>query len=146
MANTYLDGKNLVISMSQTIGADGVPAEATKILGAKDGNISISANVIDVTTKDSGEWTESLPTTKSWSVDTSGLFILDDQIVIAQLVGKTLKLSIDIDGAKMTGNVIFNDYKTSSSSGDAMTYSITFTGTGEPTFTAKTKPEVPEEK
>lgn len=117
--------------MSYIIGKDLKLKVGSKVMaGATSCNISVSAETISATTKESGEWTENLPSMKSWNVDTDGLFAVEDFDYIA-MVGTSVQIEFNSGAKVYQGTAIVNDLKINSGTTEIVTYNLTLTGTGE---------------
>lgn len=102
---------------------------ANPIAGATTCNLSISADVLDVTAKGSGDWKESVCGMKSWSIDSDGLFELEEFSYIEK-IGTEVTVEVSAEGMTYTGSALINDMKINSGTGDLVTYNLTMTGTG----------------
>lgn len=115
----YILGKDLLIKEG-----------ANAIAGATSCNISVSAEVLNTTTKGSGDWTSSMSGLKSWNIDTDGLFSLEDFSYIEK-VGTEVTIEFSSGATTYTGKAIINDLKINSGTGEIVTYTLSLTGTGE---------------
>jgi TP901-1 family phage major tail protein len=111
---------------------------AVKIAQVRDATLSIEASEIDVTSFDSNGWVENIAGLKSWSVDAEALFDPADasqQDVYDALVEGTA-LSIQLfpkDAASQkgyAGTVIVTSFEVGVPLDDAVTVSLTLTGSG----------------
>lgn len=115
----YILGKDLLIKEG-----------ATAIAGATSCNISVSAEVLNTTTKGSGDWVANMAGLKSWSIDTDALFAIEDFAYIEK-VGTEVTLEVTSGASTYTGKAIINDLKINSGTGEVVTYNLTMTGTGD---------------
>lgn len=126
-------GKNLLLAIWNSDGS-----KLLAVSGQQGLTINRSADTIEITTKDiGGGWKEKIAGVKDWSIDNNGLFIMDDES--HKLLGKAfnddelvcLKV-IDIKKEKSLfgGLAIITDYPIEAPYDDAVTYSLTFDGTG----------------
>lgn len=121
---------------------------------AKECSYSISTEMGESTSKDSGLWKEAYPTKISWSAKTSGLVMLNHTLSPNALITKMESMSpIKLRFAKVTevnspegvptegwtpsakedhleGSAFLTTFETSASDGDNATYSASFEGTG----------------
>jgi predicted secreted protein len=79
---------------------------------AKSCSLSLKANVMDVTSKDSLSWANNLPTTKDWTLTTEGLVAYDsakNMVKITDLLIADTKVIVkfahNTAGVKTTGDV-----------------------------------------
>jgi predicted secreted protein len=137
MATTgVFNGTNLVV----LVGSE-VIAHATSC------SLSVSADLPDATTKQSGGWAEEIPGLRSWSLTTDGLatveptgtnYVVGD--IFSALNGRT-KLAVKFTTANgstaITGDLYWEGdayVESIDMTGDmesAVTYSVSFTGTGD---------------
>lgn len=108
-----------------------------KLLGGqRNATLSRSSETIDSTSKDSdGNWTESLPGFKSWSVDTDGAFIESDEAykIIEQrfLDGEDVVVYIEMPSKnKYVGNCVITDASLEAPYDDLVSYSLSLQGSG----------------
>ena len=107
-----------------------------KVLGGQRGaSLSRSAGTIDVTTKDSNEWREQESGIKEWSLTADGLLVEDDEayglLEEAYLNGTKVQVALETPGGnKYHGDAIITDFPLDVPYDDAVTYSLTFNGTG----------------
>ncbi len=119
MARTERLGKDLLIK-------DG----ATAIAGATSANLSISSEILNVTTKGSGDWVANKSGMKSWNIDCDCLFSIEDFSYIEK-IGTEVQIELTLDAVTYTGSAIINDLKINSGTNDLITYNLSMTGTGE---------------
>ena len=106
-----------------------------QVVGGQTGaTLNRETNIIEVTSKESG-WGESLAGIKSWSIECEGYVVLDDQSYNAMEEawedGETVDVSIVVPGGKTyAGEALIGDFPLEAPQDDAMTFSITLTGTG----------------
>ena len=105
------------------------------------GTLNISADTIDVATKETGGWGEVLPGTKSWSIDVDGLMsyagtdtdnggqTLADAIINDTLL--TVSWETDTTGdVTYSGDVYVSSLQLGGSNNEGATYSGTMDGVG----------------
>jgi TP901-1 family phage major tail protein len=101
--------------------------------------LNVSANLFDVTSKDSAGWAEKLPGLRSWSIDVEGLYdpaqTLDAEELYDMLDTRdevTVKFSTTEVGATYyTGKAYVTSLKISAPMEDAVTITATFEGTAD---------------
>lgn len=124
----------------------GSPAVSTRLAKVRDATLSVETDTIDVTSFDTRGWAENVASFKSWSVDAELLYVPLDttQEAIKDALFNDTGLKINLfprddpaaDGFE--GNVIVTSYEVGIPVDDAVTISVTLTGTGE--LTTITKP------
>lgn len=117
--NKVILGKDLIIKEGESA-----------IAGAISANLSLSAEMLDVTAKGSGNWTEYLAGMKSWNIDTDVMFTLADFSYVEKL-GTKVTIELSIESVAYVGEAIINDIKINSGVKDILTYNISMTGSGE---------------
>lgn len=112
-------------------------AKTGKVLaGQKNASLSQSAETIDSTSKDTaGNWTESVPGFKSWSIDAEGAYVLDDAayqtLQTAFLNSENVDVYLEFpSGLKYEGNATITDFSLDFPYDDLTTWSMSFTGNG----------------
>ena len=108
----------------------------TVVGGQRGASLSRSADTVDVTNKESNEWTESLPGLKSWSIDFDGLLVVDDTayeaLKTAWKSGQTVYVKIEQDGGTAEGGYgIITDLSEDYPYDAEATVSGSIEGTGE---------------
>ena len=107
----------------------------TTVAGQRGASLSRDAETMDITTKDSNGWNESVAGFKSWSIDADGLLTEDDAGYLAleqaYMEGKTVLISLTTTGGgSYEGNAIITSFPMDASYDDVATYEVSFTGTG----------------
>ena len=126
-------GIDLLIKINT--GTDVLPAYTA--VGAQRGaSLSLSAETLDKTSKDSGGWVESLSGMKSWSISADGLLILDDAgytaLEEAYMENKTILIQMNTKtGTLFEGEAIITSIDLDAPYDDLASYSAEFTGAGE---------------
>ena len=127
MAQTPLNGTALLLYSG-----------SNAIAASKSHTLSVNAETIDVTTKDSAGWKEIIAGLKTWSVDAEGLVAFDNsynyEFLLDALRNKT-KLSIKLQTStvgdeRLLGDVYVTSVELSAPMEDAITFSASFEGTG----------------
>jgi TP901-1 family phage major tail protein len=102
-------------------------------------SVNLSANMIDVTTKDSSGWNENIAGLKSWSIDFEGLSDLADsdsfdrpfdQLVAGTAVTAWIGEADNTAGVRYEGSALVSDISLTAPNDEALGYSGTLTGTG----------------
>lgn len=109
-----------------------------KIAQVREATLSIEASEIETTSFDSNGWVENIPGLKSWSVDAEALFDPADathtDLYEALVNGEILTINLypkDAASAKgYSGSVIVTSFEVGVPNDDAVTVSLTLTGTG----------------
>ncbi len=91
---------------------------------------------IDVTSKQSGGWEESLPDDRSWSIDANALYVPDDAAYEALEAAWEAQEAVQVlfeeaDGKTYDGEAYITDFPKSAPHKDAVTIDVTFKGSGE---------------
>lgn len=126
----------------------GVP----KVIGGQSGaTLNRDTNIIEVTSKDANGWAESVGGVKSWGIECEGFLVEDDASLEAiekiWLENGTVDVSIALpSGKKYSGTAIIESFPVEMPQDDAVSMSISFTGTGELTITPKSLPSSLAEK
>jgi TP901-1 family phage major tail protein len=136
VAGNKIAGVDVLVSVMDA----GVP----KVIGGQSGaTLNRSTNLIEVTSKDANGWAESVAGVRSWSVECEGFIVEDDQAL--DLLEQTWlnNGTVDVEiampsGKKYNGKALIEDFPVEFPQDDAVTFSITFTGTGELTITPST--------
>lgn len=135
---------NVILGNDLMIFADG-----QSIACAKSCKITLNASSIEVSSKDSGKWTERISGKLSWNASSENLFVLTEyKDLFEKLVARekvTLTFGYITNGNEngkpeggwtmdatntYTGSAIISSIDANASDGDIATYSINFEGTG----------------
>jgi TP901-1 family phage major tail protein len=108
----------------------------TAVGSQRDAKLSRSMATIDVTSKDSNNWEESLPDVRSWSIDANAMYVPDDTAYEALETAWENQALVEImweeaNGDTFTGNAYITDFPKSAPHKDAVTIDVTFKGCGE---------------
>lgn len=108
---------------------------AVAVAGQKDASITLSADTVDTTTKDSNGWKENDVSFKSWEASLDGLVKLQDNGFkkVADAFYSDTPISVEIaypGGEKETGNAIITSIEKGLPLEDKVSYSIALTGSG----------------
>lgn len=108
----------------------------TAIGGQKNAKISMKGNVIDTSTKTSGDWERKISGAKSWSGNCDGFVYLNDtgyDAAVDAFIGST-EVDVVLSNADNTlgfkGKALITGLDLDAPYDDAMTYDIEITGTG----------------
>lgn len=112
---------------------------STRVAKVRDATLSVEAETIDTTSFDTRGWAENIASFKSWSVDAELLYVPDDttQQAIQDALFNDTPLTIELfprDEDSQTGfkgQVVVTSFEVGIPVDDAVTISVTFTGTGE---------------
>lgn len=119
-------GLNVLISVGENV-----------VGGQRGCTLNRGAETLDVSNKASGgAWKEFIAGAKEWSIDCDGILVESDTAFTAMetafLAGSTVKVKIgDSAGWGYTGDAIITDFPIEAPYDDALSYSMTFQGTGE---------------
>ena len=110
--------------------------EYTTVGAQRGASLSMSAETLDKTSKDSDGWQESLAGMRSWSISTDGLLILDDEgymaIEEAYMMGENILIQMTTkSGALYEGDAIITTVDLDAPYDDLANYSAEFTGAGK---------------
>jgi len=128
MASTKINGTKVGLYISSTL------------LGAATSHtLSVSSDMADVTTKDSGGWKEIIPALKEWSIDIDALVAWDqtgksakdifDALTNRTLLSVKLRTAVTGDEA-FYGDVYVTSFEKNSGMEEGETYSLSLEGTG----------------
>jgi len=100
--------------------------------------LSLTADTVDVTSKDSALWAEVLPTVKSWSISVDGLVALNssanaDKLIDLLIPGTSVVVKFTthkIGDKYWYGSGYCTSIEISAPNADVVTYSATFSGSG----------------
>lgn len=119
----------------------GSPTPTKTVVGGQSGaTLNRETNVIEVTSKESG-WAENLSGVKSWSIDCNGYVVVNDVAYDALETAWEAGTEIDVEiivpsGNTYSGKAIIGSFPLEAPQDDAMTFTISLTGTGALTKTA----------
>lgn len=105
--------------------------------GQKNANVSMSSNVIDTSTKTSGDWERKISGAKNWSASCDGFYYKDDAGYEAAVDAFINSTEVDVvlateDGkVGFKGKALITSLDVDAPYDDAMTYSLGITGTGK---------------
>jgi TP901-1 family phage major tail protein len=121
--------------MPKIAGVDVLLSVGADIVGGQSGaTLNRETNVIEVTSKESG-WAENLAGIKSWSIDCEGYVVVSDTAYDAIESkwenGEELDVQIVVpSGNTYSGKAIIASFPLEAPQDDAMTFSLTLTGSG----------------
>lgn len=104
-------------------------------LGGQQGaTLSRQAQVIDITNKINGDWSESLTGTKSWSITCAGLYITNDRsftlLEDAFMKNKPVEVTINLGSQQLQGKALITDFPLSAVFNKEFKYNLRLLGTG----------------
>lgn len=110
-------------------------ATKTMVGGQRGATLNRSAETLETTNKGSNGWKEFVSSFKEWSVDADGLYVDGDagyaEVEEAYNAGTALAIEVKTPSGDMfSGSVLVTDLPVEMPYDDAVTYSITFQGTG----------------
>lgn len=137
MANNFQNGSDLLIYI-------GTGSTATPIGWSRNCSISMSTQMSDATTKTNLGWSESIPTLKSWSIDTDGLGVWNENIEeFMEIFNNRTPVQISFKPRNITtGDMIYSglafieSFDIEAPMEDGVTYKISLKGSGALDFTA----------
>ena len=120
---------NLNKSINVALYLDNIP-----LGGQQNATITRQAEMIDITNKINDDWTKSLAGKKSWSIQCSGLYVIDDRafslLENAFMNNKSIKVSISVGNNTLSGNALITDFPLSAIFNKEFKYNIRLLGTG----------------
>lgn len=132
MANKFLNGSDLLVFL-------GTGSTATALGYSRNCSVSLSTNMADATTKSNDGWEESIPTTKSWSVDADGLGVWGENIkeFVAAFDSRlplqvSFKPSVVVTGTTMvySGTAYIESLDIDAPMEDGVSYKLSLKGSG----------------
>lgn len=104
-------------------------------LGGQQGaNFVRQAQVIDITNKINGEWSESLTGTKNWSITCAGLYVVNDKSFFlledAFMNNRQVEVSINVGSQQLKGKALITDFPLSAVFNKEFKYNLRLLGTG----------------
>lgn len=136
MAGNKIAGVDVLVKIETT-----TPGTYTVIGGQSGATLNRETNLIEVTSKDDGQWASSVPGVRSWSVDCEGFMVASDaaldKLENIWLANGTVKVEIALpSGKKYSGNALIESLPLEMPADDAVSFSLSLTGTGALTITA----------
>ena len=120
---------NLNKSINVALYLDNIP-----LGGQQNATITRQAEMIDITNKINDDWTKSLAGKKSWSIQCSGLYVIDDRafslLENAFMNNQSIKVSISVGNNILSGNALITDFPLSAIFNKEFKYNIRLLGTG----------------
>lgn len=120
---------NLNKSINVALYLDNIP-----LGGQQNATITRQAEMIDITNKINDDWTKSLAGKKSWSIQCSGLYVIDDRafslLENAFMNNQPIKVSISVGNNTLSGNALITDFPLSAIFNKEFKYNIRLLGTG----------------
>lgn len=126
-------GKDLLLCVFNTAGD-----KLLAIAGQQGLTINRSADSIEITSKDTqGGWKSKIAGMKEWSIDTDGVYALDDEShrILSKAFEDSDPICLKVINSKLKegmfgGLAVITDYPIEAPYDDAVTYSITLEGMG----------------
>lgn len=120
---------NLNKSINVALYLDNIP-----LGGQQNATIIRQAEMIDITNKINDDWTKSLAGKKSWSIQCSGLYVIDDRafslLENAFMNNQSIKVSISVGNNTLSGNALITDFPLSAIFNKEFKYNIRLLGIG----------------
>lgn len=120
---------NLNKSIDVALYLDNIP-----LGGQQNAIITRQAEMIDITNKINGDWAENLAGKKSWSIQCSGLYVINDKAFAlledAFMNNKSITVSIPIGNHHLKGKALITDFPLSAVFNQEFKYNIRLLGTG----------------
>lgn len=120
---------NLNKSINVALYLDNIP-----LGGQQNATITRQAEMIDITNKINDDWTKSLAGKKSWSIQCSGLYVIDDRafslLENAFMNNQSIKVSISVGNNILSGDALITDFPLSAIFNKEFKYNIRLLGTG----------------
>lgn len=111
-----------------------ISANSLPLAGQRNASLIQSNTPIDITNKINPEWSESLAGTKTWSINCSGVYVVDaeslKQLEQAFLEDKELTVSFTLAGDKYYGQALLTDFPLNTVFNQGLRYSAKLLGTG----------------
>lgn len=127
MAGNKLAGVDVLLKVD-------VAGVQTVVGGQSGATLNRKTNLIEVTSKDANGWAESVAGIKNWSVDCDGFMVTEDvaleQLETVWLNNGSVTVEIVVGGKKYTGIALIEDFPQEFPQDDAVTFSLSLTGTG----------------
>lgn len=125
----------------------GEPEQWNLVGGGKGATISMSGEVMDITSKDTNGWTDGLPGFKSWESSTDGIVTLGNQAYqeLENAFFNSIPVMVSFkkpSGYGYKGSALVTSLELEAAHDDVVTYSISMTGKGELLQTADAAPVV----
>jgi len=104
--------------------------------GQKDATLSISADTLETTSKDTGDWRTYLSGLKQWSLTCDGLYVESDAAQTAlwnafqSAEEVTVTLSKPTSSFTASGQAVITSIEYGAAMEDALTFNVEFQGTG----------------
>lgn len=119
----------IIKSVNTVIKIDGKP------LGGQQGaQLSRSMEPIDITNKINGEWAESLAGVKTWRLNCSGIYVLNNKALYlledAFLNNRNVEVEINLGGKTMTGQGLIIDFPLNATFNKEFKYNLSLLGVG----------------
>lgn len=126
---------NKIAGIDVLLSASADGGTTKNVIGGQSGaTLNRSTNVIEVTSKDGNGWSESLAGIKSWSVECEGFMVKDDAgleaLETAWENGDSIFVELAYNGKTYSGEAILSDFPNEFPQDDAVTFSISLTGSG----------------
>lgn len=106
-----------------------------KVAGQRGGTLEMSKQTHDISSKDSGNWADSIPGQNSWSLSADGLLVMDDSgfAVLEESYLQGTKIYVEMRtpaNVKYEGKVIVESLSFDMANDNVATYAVTLIGAG----------------
>lgn len=138
MAGNKIAGVDVLVSVD-------IAGVKTVIGGQSGATLSLETNLTETTSKDDGQWASSVPGVRSWSIETEGFVVVDDaaqaELENIWLTNGSLNAEINFpSGKQYAGKVLIESQSFEMPQDDAVSFSVSFTGTGPLTIVKDVTP------
>jgi TP901-1 family phage major tail protein len=116
-------------------------SDVLTVIGGQTGaTLNREIESFSVTSKDSGGWAENMVGNKSWSIECEGYVVVDNNALDALVDAWENRTLVDVEislpnDKKYSGKAYVTEFPIEAPQDDAVTYSITLTGSGPLTKT-----------
>ncbi len=134
MAGNKVAGVDVLVSVD-------IEGVQTVIGGQSGATLNRETNLIEVTSKDDGQWASSVPGVRSWSIEAEGFVVVDDKALDAleTICLTNGQVTVDVafpPGKPSAGTALIESLPLERPADDAVSFSLSLTGTGPLTVTA----------
>lgn len=127
MAGNKIAGVDVLVKVD-------VSGVKTVIGGQSGATLNRSTNLIEVTSKDANGWAESVAGIKNWSIECEGFMVTGDealeQLETIWLNNGSVTVEIVVGSRKYSGVALIEDFPQEFPQDDAVSFSLSLTGTG----------------
>jgi TP901-1 family phage major tail protein len=106
----------------------------TVVGGQSGATLNRETDIIEITSKDANGWTESIAGMKSWSIEMDGFLVVDDAgyqaLEDAFNNRQPVSVEVAVGNSKYEGQAFISELPLEFPQDDAVTFSVSLTGTG----------------